>query len=344
MPVKIKINENISPKSYAIYFITCFFILLLVEDTFDGDFSWLWDILPVLTEPPWPLWPVSCPPPTSRCTKCSTTLIVSTQERPATPRYASKCHRHKKGKIYCLYLKKKEVRQKFPTLCHRFVVSLFLQTFNTSNVSAVCPDAECLFAFYGGETLYHKYLILFQFYNVFLFFWCANFVTALGQVTLSGAFASYYWAFKKPDDIPAFPIFSSLGRALRLAASFIFAYLRVQPFPLACVCDLLVLYSIYKSRVLFLMLMLGFCPDTTQAPWLLAPWSCPWSRSSGSFWSTWITSWKVRRFNFWIITLIIYLSETVLKGQFTPISKIPIFILTCDVIYQSDCFDVRCLV
>ncbi|KAK1886760.1 Choline transporter-like protein 2 [Dissostichus eleginoides] len=89
------------------------------------------------------------------------------------------------------------------------------KTFNISNVSSQCPDAECLFAFYGGETLYHKYLILFQFYNVFLFFWCSNFVTALGQVTLSGAFASYYWAFKKPNDIPAFPIFASLGRALR---------------------------------------------------------------------------------------------------------------------------------
>ncbi len=85
-----------------------------------------------------------------------------------------------------------------------------------------CSDAECLFAFYGGETLYHKYLILFQFYNVFLFFWCANFVTALGQVTLSGAFASYYWAFKKPEDIPAYPIFASLGRALRLEAKFVF--------------------------------------------------------------------------------------------------------------------------
>ncbi|XP_062244153.1 choline transporter-like protein 2 isoform X1 [Platichthys flesus] len=89
------------------------------------------------------------------------------------------------------------------------------KTFNTSNISAQCPDAECLFAFYGGETLYHKYLIVFQFYNIFLFFWCANFVTALGQVTLAGAFASYYWAFKKPGDIPAYPIFSSLGRALR---------------------------------------------------------------------------------------------------------------------------------
>ncbi|KAL7890999.1 hypothetical protein AOLI_G00004750 [Acnodon oligacanthus] len=89
------------------------------------------------------------------------------------------------------------------------------ETFNSTNISAQCPDAECLFAFYGGETYYHKYLILFQFYNLFLFFWCVNFVTALGQVTLAGAFASYYWAFKKPDDIPAFPIFSSLGRALR---------------------------------------------------------------------------------------------------------------------------------
>lgn len=95
------------------------------------------------------------------------------------------------------------------------------KTFNSSNASLVCPDAECLFAFYGGETLYHKYLILFQFYNVFLFFWCANFVTALGQVTLSGAFASYYWAFKKPEDIPAYPIFSSLGRALRLENTFL---------------------------------------------------------------------------------------------------------------------------
>uniref|UniRef100_A0A4W5NSE0 Choline transporter-like protein n=1 Tax=Hucho hucho TaxID=62062 RepID=A0A4W5NSE0_9TELE len=92
---------------------------------------------------------------------------------------------------------------------------VFPQMFNTTNISAQCPGAECLFAFYGGETYYHKYLIVFQFYNVFLFFWCANFVTALGQVTLAGAFASYYWAFKKPDDIPASPICSSLGRALR---------------------------------------------------------------------------------------------------------------------------------
>ncbi|XP_070780077.1 choline transporter-like protein 2 isoform X3 [Enoplosus armatus] len=87
--------------------------------------------------------------------------------------------------------------------------------YTTSPMKTQCPDSECLFAFYGGETVYHKYLIGLQFYNVFLFFWCANFVTALGQMTLAGAFASYYWAFVKPDDMPAFPVFSALGRSLR---------------------------------------------------------------------------------------------------------------------------------
>lgn len=101
-----------------------------------------------------------------------------------------------------------------------------------------CPDSECLFAFYGGETVYHKYLIGLQFYNVFLFFWCANFVTALGQMTLAGAFASYYWAFVKPDDMPAFPLFSALGRSLRcdtssIQATFLFSssfHMRFVPF------------------------------------------------------------------------------------------------------------------
>ncbi|XP_035471999.2 choline transporter-like protein 2 isoform X2 [Scophthalmus maximus] len=87
--------------------------------------------------------------------------------------------------------------------------------YSTSPMKAQCPDSQCLFAFYGGETVYHKYLIALQFYNVFLFFWCANFVIALGQMTLAGAFSSYYWAFNKPGDMPAFPVFSSLGRSLR---------------------------------------------------------------------------------------------------------------------------------
>ncbi|XP_022520688.2 choline transporter-like protein 2 isoform X1 [Astyanax mexicanus] len=89
------------------------------------------------------------------------------------------------------------------------------ENYSRSDMKLDCPESQCLFAFYGGESHYHKYLIFLQFYNVFLFFWCANFVIALGQMTLAGAFASYYWAFNKPRDMPTCPVFASLGRALR---------------------------------------------------------------------------------------------------------------------------------
>ncbi|XP_060037710.1 choline transporter-like protein 2 isoform X1 [Erinaceus europaeus] len=89
------------------------------------------------------------------------------------------------------------------------------ETFPSSNESRLCPAAHCQFAFYGGESNYHRALLGLQIFNAFMFFWLANFVLALGQVTLAGAFASYYWAFDKPDDLPAFPLFSAFGRALR---------------------------------------------------------------------------------------------------------------------------------
>ncbi|KAJ8798202.1 hypothetical protein J1605_016835 [Eschrichtius robustus] len=89
------------------------------------------------------------------------------------------------------------------------------ETFPSSNESRLCPGAHCQFAFYGGESTYHRALLGLQIFNAFMFFWLANFVLALGQVTLAGAFASYYWALNKPDDLPAFPLFSAFGRALR---------------------------------------------------------------------------------------------------------------------------------
>ncbi|TEA33224.1 hypothetical protein DBR06_SOUSAS8010078, partial [Sousa chinensis] len=89
------------------------------------------------------------------------------------------------------------------------------ETFLSSNESRLCPGAHCQFAFYGGESTYHRALLGLQIFNAFMFFWLANFVLALGQVTLAGAFASYYWALNKPDDLPAFPLFSAFGRALR---------------------------------------------------------------------------------------------------------------------------------
>lgn len=89
------------------------------------------------------------------------------------------------------------------------------QTFRQTNVTKVCPGSQCMFAFYGGETLYHRYILVLHLCNLFVFLWLVNFTIALGQCTLAGAFASYYWALKKPHDIPACPLYSSFSRAIR---------------------------------------------------------------------------------------------------------------------------------
>lgn len=54
-----------------------------------------------------------------------------------------------------------------------------------------------------------------QVYHIFGWFWIMNFIIALGQCALAGAFASYYWAVDKKTDIPAFPVAASLYRTLR---------------------------------------------------------------------------------------------------------------------------------
>nr|XP_033505708.1 choline transporter-like protein 5-A [Epinephelus lanceolatus] len=91
------------------------------------------------------------------------------------------------------------------------------KTFNKTNISksALCLDSQCLFAFYGGETSYHRYLFLLQLFNLLVFFWLVNFSLALEQCTLAGTFASYYWARRKPQDIPPCPLFSSFSRTVR---------------------------------------------------------------------------------------------------------------------------------
>lgn len=105
-----------------------------------------------------------------------------------------------------------------PGVCWGSVALLLLcQTFNGSDTpdSELCPGSRCLFAFYGGETSYHRYLSWLQLSNLLLFFWLVNFSLALEQCSLAGAFASYYWARKKPQDIPSCPLFLSFFRAIR---------------------------------------------------------------------------------------------------------------------------------
>ncbi|KAJ8373175.1 hypothetical protein AAFF_G00270810 [Aldrovandia affinis] len=87
--------------------------------------------------------------------------------------------------------------------------------FNSSVFESTCPSARCIFINYNNEGLFQRNLFNLQIYNVLAFLWCVNFVLALGQCTLAGAFASYYWAFSKPSDIPMFPVSQSFIRSLR---------------------------------------------------------------------------------------------------------------------------------
>ncbi|CAD5235604.1 unnamed protein product [Bursaphelenchus xylophilus] len=54
-----------------------------------------------------------------------------------------------------------------------------------------------------------------QAYNLFGLFWMTCFISALSDMTIAGAFASYYFAFRKPKDVPSFPVLRSAGRAIR---------------------------------------------------------------------------------------------------------------------------------
>lgn len=59
------------------------------------------------------------------------------------------------------------------------------------------------------------FTIYLQIFNLFMGFWLMNFVIGLGQMTLAGAFASYFWAFDKSKDIPTFPLLAAFWRCFR---------------------------------------------------------------------------------------------------------------------------------
>uniref|UniRef100_A0A0B7AP80 Choline transporter-like protein n=1 Tax=Arion vulgaris TaxID=1028688 RepID=A0A0B7AP80_9EUPU len=73
------------------------------------------------------------------------------------------------------------------------------------NVSDSIGGELCGFIKYGKG----DYTIYLQIFNLFMLFWLVNFVAALGQLTLAGSFASWYWAFDKSKDVPRFPLFKA---------------------------------------------------------------------------------------------------------------------------------------
>ncbi|XP_064802881.1 choline transporter-like protein 4 [Oncorhynchus masou masou] len=88
------------------------------------------------------------------------------------------------------------------------------QTFNSS-AYPYCPSVRCIFFRYDDTGLFQQNLVYLQAFNVFAFLWCVNFVIALGQCTLAGTFASYYWAFSKPAEISPFTLSQCFIRTLQ---------------------------------------------------------------------------------------------------------------------------------
>uniref|UniRef100_H2YS18 Choline transporter-like protein n=1 Tax=Ciona savignyi TaxID=51511 RepID=H2YS18_CIOSA len=86
---------------------------------------------------------------------------------------------------------------------------------NSTHQYYLNDDVSCVFVKYGGTSIFHNNVIWLQVVAVFGMLWIVNWILALGQCTLAGAFASYYWAWKKPQDIPLLPLYSSFGRSLR---------------------------------------------------------------------------------------------------------------------------------
>ncbi|XP_076772837.1 choline transporter-like protein 4 isoform X2 [Arvicanthis niloticus] len=82
-------------------------------------------------------------------------------------------------------------------------------------LNSSCRELMCVFKGYSTTGLAQRSLFNLQIYGVLGLFWTVNWVLALGQCVLAGAFASFYWAFHKPQDIPTFPLGSAFIRTLR---------------------------------------------------------------------------------------------------------------------------------
>ncbi|XP_020916237.1 choline transporter-like protein 4 isoform X2 [Exaiptasia diaphana] len=117
------------------------------------------------------------------------------------------------------------------------IVLLFLATNGTPNYNIVDVPKNDLYNLTNGSTCdpmtfeskyknttascilmgYKENVHLFrmQIFHFFGWLWIMNFIIALGQCVLAGAFASWYFAFHKPDDVPTLPVLSSLWRTLR---------------------------------------------------------------------------------------------------------------------------------
>ncbi|KAK8787087.1 hypothetical protein V5799_023137 [Amblyomma americanum] len=74
------------------------------------------------------------------------------------------------------------------------------------SVKEYAQGLKCQFTQYVAN----QHLSRLQIYNFIGLIWGMFFIVGLGQVALAAAFASYYWAFRKPQDVPFFAVLNGL--------------------------------------------------------------------------------------------------------------------------------------
>ncbi|XP_076321156.1 choline transporter-like protein 2 isoform X1 [Tachypleus tridentatus] len=84
-------------------------------------------------------------------------------------------------------------------------------TCDPKDFKEITTDIHCVFSAYESESN----LLRAQIYNVFGLFWGIFFIIGVCQLSLAIAFATYYWTFNKPKNIPSFAVASGVGTCLR---------------------------------------------------------------------------------------------------------------------------------
>ncbi|KAL3184063.1 hypothetical protein MRX96_006174 [Rhipicephalus microplus] len=89
--------------------------------------------------------------------------------------------------------------------------SLTTQSCSAQDFNKTLSHLRCQFTQYVAN----QHLSRLQIYNFIGLIWGMFFIVGLGQVALAAAFASYYWAFRKPQDVPFFAVLHGLWITVR---------------------------------------------------------------------------------------------------------------------------------
>lgn len=93
----------------------------------------------------------------------------------------------------------------------RTAPSSFLPPKNQTSNIALPSTAQCVMY----QPLSRQHVWKYHAINLFATLWLIHFISGISQTTLAGAFASYYWAYRKPQDVPFFAVTASLYRVIK---------------------------------------------------------------------------------------------------------------------------------